>query len=108
MEPDGPDGSERAQHTDRTGPDSRDVTPLSWMRDPELWYGGDYELALAMPLGSLDTPTRLRLLQALWGDPLTTGVVTAAQELGVPWQSVEAELAERTPLYGCLRMRERL
>ena len=54
---------------------------LKELRDPERWTGGDYELGLAMPLGSLDISTRHQLLQALWGDPLLTGVVRDKREL---------------------------
>lgn len=84
----------------------RDPGQLRQLRDPELWTGGDYELGLAMPWGSLDIPTRLRLLQALWGDPLLAGVVRDQQELGEPWLPLDGEVAGEMNLYGCLRLGE--
>jgi hypothetical protein len=69
---------------------------------------GAYELGLAMPPGSLDVPTRLKLLRALWDDPLLAGVVCDEQEFGEPWRTLDAEVANKHSLYGCLRIGERL
>lgn len=99
---------EPADDANRADAGLRDVGPLRQLRDPELWFGGDYELGLAMPLGSLDIPTRLHLLRALWSEPHLTGVVCDKQELGDPWLPIDEALAGRTRLYGCLRMGERL
>jgi hypothetical protein len=84
----------------------RDPAPLRQLRDPDLWTGGDYELGLAMPWGTLDIPTRLRLLRALWGDPLLAGVARHKQELGEPWLPLDAGVAGENDLYGCLRIGE--
>jgi len=81
---------------------------LRRLRDPDLWIGGDHELGLAMPLGSLDMHLRLRLLRALWRQPQLSGVVCDKQELGHPWLAVDEALAARTELYGCLQMGKRL
>src|SRR5579884_4109717 len=88
----------------RTDAGLRDLAPLRQLRDPDLWTGGYYELGLAMPAGSLDIPTRLGLLRALWGDPLLAGVVRDEQELGKPWLPLDAKLAAEMRLYGCLQI----
>lgn len=94
--------------TDKADAGLSDREPLRRLRDPDLWIGGDHELGLAMPLGSLDLHLRLRLLRALWGQPQLTGVVCDKQALGDPWIPVNEALAAQKELYGCLRMGKRL
>ncbi len=70
--------------TDKADAGLSDWESLRRLGDPDLWIGGDHELGLAMPLGSLELHLRLRLLRALWGQPQLTGVVCDKQALGDP------------------------
>jgi hypothetical protein len=79
-------------------------TLLESFRDPELWYGTDYGLALVLRSGALDLPTRVRLLEAIWqGGPLV-GFVLNRQYFGEPWHQASAATAESDRHYGCISL----
>jgi hypothetical protein len=81
-----------------------DAEGLEQLRDPELWMGSHYELALAMPLGSLGAATRLRFLAALRDDVTVRGYVGSRQDLGTPWLPLDEVTAQADYHYGILRI----
>lgn len=75
------------------------------LKDPEMWLGSDYELALAAPLGSAEAATRLRIIQALQDDPHVDGFVATREDLGGPWMHLdEANVMDHDYYYGVMRI----
>jgi hypothetical protein len=78
-----------------------DLKDLVYLRDPESWAGSCYELALATPIGTLDGPTRLRILSALQRDPFIEGFVTSRRDVGLGWRALDETCASH---YSVLRI----
>ncbi len=78
------------------------------LRDRELWSGSHYELALAMPGGSLDATTRLRIVETVLQEPSLHGFMPGPWDaFGQPWPPPERALAGddgRYYGYGALRL----
>jgi hypothetical protein len=83
-------------------------TELEALRDQELWFGSHYELALAMPSGSLDATTRQRIVHALLDEPSLIGFMPGWWDaFGQPWPPPEQALAGEDAAYygyGALRL----
>jgi hypothetical protein len=77
---------------------------LEQLRDPELWMGSHYELALAMPMGSLGVATRLRFLAALRDDVHLRGFVGSRQDVGTSWLPIDEVTARANYHWGVLRI----
>jgi hypothetical protein len=80
------------------------VEELEQLRDPELWLGSHYELALAMPLGCLGVATRVRFLTALQDGAHVRGYVSSRQDLGAPWLPLDDVTAQANYHWGVLRI----
>lgn len=80
---------------------------LERLRNPELWCGSDYELAIQLRPQRLDTQARLQLLQATWGSPKLTGVVLEPGDYGDPWLPIVDSITNQDSLYGCILLGSR-
>jgi hypothetical protein len=88
---------------DRQGSDAA-AEELKQLRDPELWLGSHYELALAMPLGSLGVATRLHFLAALQDEAHVRGYVGSRQDLGASWLPLDEVTAQANYHYSAFRI----